>query len=1543
MSEQPISPPTQQDVLAALTAELEAGPPDDERRRRIQREIGIIVGNTRLSEIVSNDPTGVWAGEEDDANEHQTSNADSSSADQRAQDAHIPMAERRQAAAPVTSRRYRRATAPITTIGTTPQVARVETRSQDGPQIPDEISDDELRIVAAQVNGPTQGEQPQEQQIAEELSDDELRISAAQVNGPTQGTQPLVHEAAGSARDEDSAEEASDVAEDGTDEEDGVPPRLILSFIDQSQDAEDAARLAAEARLTGELNSGGRFRRMIRNAWKGSIAREFYILKYKRQASEQILSSQDIHVHETADRAGRANAQLATIARFESVYDEAVHTDAGERKEMIADDSEFGRGIKDLLRQYVEGGIANPEALEEEKNRLLSRLAENGDMDLLGAGTVRIDNLLGIAASVKGMVEHGQSIDDVLAGMSIYTGEARSNVRTEVDYGRVDRMLEKLQRSKVGSLVGPETLGLAAAAALIATRAGRGSLLRASGVMLIPGVNGAVFGAIRENKRVKEERTQHSREMAQGKVAEGGRRREQMDQTRYETVAAADLSGSLGQLFDAEDALSTPEQVQAAYELLSSVEARIRLSDQNSIDLISYSEVTRIEEERLALDIARARAKVMLQPHLGNLPDEYRSRLGIESSDTVDGAVGRYTSILDTINADVSSKDAAFSKLKRRRVATAAATGFVTSELLSLGTQEGVAFADSSYDGLLENMVTDGDPSEGGRQTVLQGLANPGENVPGERVVAPVSTHENYTLADTPGSVDVSSTHSMSVNEDGTVGFRDTQGAVVIDNLAVNDDGTLPQTTLDALNANDINVIDKGSFVTDETTTTRTVPTNEFVDNHKADTTHIRRELWYDNDTAAPRFEKNELGLSWGGPDNSGVGDDGVVVMSVASMTEDGSYHGLDYTNWQQDASRGELKLAVSASKDTQSDVFMLSVRPDGTIEVPKDSPAAHFFENNDGQMTFNGAYAEVVELNGDTGEHTSVRPLATLVGENSVDTIEDTVVEQTTVFVPNYEINIPTTEIVAAREVESIPMPPIIPRRSLERVLPAQKISPAGLDPFTYAYGGGRSLEDMRKWVVADPSRLRTRRQVETEDGQLRWVENDGNPVERNVTNERNMLNSYLEGQFTAEPQYRQYIQNIADALGPMGQKCRVSVNIPAWMEEKNLRNLLSQYLDQRDKDGNPLDPGLFEVNIIVNRKEGTAPDGSVGVINQFIDQYVASHNGQRPNVRFVDVEFKEEIATVGYARKVLTDAALLRSLSRTDQDQPLYIESEDADLTNVDKRVIANLISKLDRNPHLDAVHGIEGRMPEVIKDNDLLVMRRNAWEVFLLMARQKKFRNPNSGSWNAFANRTITGGWNTGYSAEAYAMIGGYENLRAGEDLTIGERISMVRGDGNYPNLETIGTVPTRTESSPRRFINEIIRNKSAYDGFGEGPDEQRIRDMPLTDLMSEISDFARISDDNRATFAGEADMFYGWCLSASPTRQDAREMVKRVMRSAGYREGDYTFSGDKLIVTNWDNVTTNLNAYRTQFDRAQRPNRKLIIGGWKRPDLRTTVMT
>ena len=1303
---------------------------------------------------------------------------------------------------------------------------------------------------------------------------------------------------------------------------------LTIAVVDQTHDVEAAAKDYAEARLRGESEAAreaGRIKGFLHRIWRGEngIATKYFFNKYVEEAKQRA-EEEGLTALYTDSVELRNAAMGATIARFTSEYDESIHEVAGERRQELAEDSPFGLAVKKLIENYVEGDSEDwsEEAFREAQSRIVRQLDQYGDGDdLIGEGKVRIDNIWQIAQAVKESVNHGESLDNILQGMKIYTGESRSGVRTEAHQSKIDKTIERLQKSKIGSLVGPETISLGAAIATGIFRVGRGSLMRAAGVTGIPGLLGGVFAGMRENKRLKEERAIHAREVAQGQEFEDKGRRAEIEKTRYETVAAKELIGSLEEFIDKEDL--SPEELQQCYESIVNATSRIYTSDKLQADFISYSSVTEVESERLELDVAIARAKVKLEGRLGDLPEALVADLGIDKDGTVDDAIYKSTDVLYSLMDDRSKKDEAFKKLKRRRVAIAAVTGAVTGFTIGLASQEALAFFDSGYDGLLENVLT----GEGGgdRQTLLAGIFHgEGYGYNTETIVS-AGDYTSYDVGGSQGSINLPDNYQLTYNPDGTTNIIDPNGNVFAENISFEADGSLSQASQELLQEKGAVVEDFSAVVSSQESTVQDLSVDEYLDHHHSELTNITRDFWYDNDTASV-FDNNELGLQWGSQ-----GDYGSIRLSISNMTDYGSYHGFDSASWSDEAQGGTLKFAVSASIDSQDRVFMVDIAPDGSIDIPSDSPAANLFSVDEyGQVEFNGAYGEVVAIQDvDADGITHVTPLATMEGNNSVSTISTTVEVLTDKNVPKFQITPPPIESVAnaTPTVEGFGGPAVVLRRPLERLNKKE-------DPFTYnyyGYGENRGLQWMRKWV-SDMGGPRTRRQVEDASGKKHWVEADGSPVVRSVERERNTIYNYLNSEFSKNPEYKQKVASVMSSLGAMSDNCRVSVNIPAWMEADNLDRLLSQYIDQTDNKGEALEQSLFEINILVNRKKGTPEDNSVKVIESFIEKYAKRHNGVRPVVHYANVEMEPEEANIGFVRKLLTDAVLQRSLDRNNQSQPLYIESEDADLIEVDKRTVFNLISKLDKNPHLDAVHGIEGRMPSIIKDNALLLMRRNAWEAFLFNARQKRFRDPRNPNWNSFSNRVITGGWNSGYSAEAYAMIGGYEPARAGEDISIGERISMMRGDGDYPNLETIGSVPTRTESSPRRFIDEIANKKSAYEDFGDDSNEEAIRGVSLSDAMKRIDEYADITEDNKPNFENEAQMYYDWARGSTPTLGDARDVARRIMRSVGYEEGDYVFEGDKIHIINWGNVKRNIEAYRHGFTSAKNPNRKIVIGGW-----------
>ncbi len=499
-------------------------------------------------------------------------------------------------------------------------------------------------------------------------------------------------------------------------------------------------------------------------------------------------------------------------------------------------------------------------------------------------------------------------------------------------------------------------------------------------------------------------------------------------------------------------------------------------------------------------------------------------------------------------------------------------------------------------------------------------------------------------------------------------------------------------------------------------------------------------------------------------------------------------------------------------------------------------------------------------------------------------------------------------TETVEASNKFVFDIPPIATPFA-PRLFPNIAEPPVPPEPPYYAPGEG-----YQKWIESRD--LNRTKYIKSDSGI--WVDPEGNPVVRDVARERQEVSDYLSSQ---EDSYREELNSVADSLPEMSDEARVVICIPARMEEKNIKRLLDMYTRQVGQDGLPLDPSLYEINILSNGPEGEQIDNTVKVVQKF--------HKKHPQFRVVviDKAFPKDKASVGLARKYLTDLALVRSLRRNGQAAPLYIQSEDADLVNVDPKTVVRLIDKFDADPAIDALRGKQDRNPDVLMNNDLLFFQRRLWDFGEIMLRSKKYREGSKGDFTW--NRVVTGGWNTAFSAEVYALIGGYnENARIGEDMDIGNKISLIRGDAGEPNVETIKTVASRTDSSPRRFIKAIAERTNPYDNF----DDQTFKKLKDGELLARIRAFARISEENKGTFETYATGNLAFLVSVLKDQDEANKLFRRVMGFVGFRNGDFEIENGHVKILNINNFKASVNSYREK--KQTESIRKVVRKVWRR---------
>lgn len=496
--------------------------------------------------------------------------------------------------------------------------------------------------------------------------------------------------------------------------------------------------------------------------------------------------------------------------------------------------------------------------------------------------------------------------------------------------------------------------------------------------------------------------------------------------------------------------------------------------------------------------------------------------------------------------------------------------------------------------------------------------------------------------------------------------------------------------------------------------------------------------------------------------------------------------------------------------------------------------------------------------------------------------------------------------------------------------------------DQITYA--------EAREWIAENPGIHHPRHRVlRTPIGHEIWFDETDRPVQRDVARERTVIQTYLEGQYARSPMYNSnfpsyeaYLQTLSASVAPMKDACRVSRNMPALGEGRYIYDAILHMSTQTDSAGNELDPDIWELNVFINRETG---DNTVSEIQRFIGDFnTARQTGSSPrkpvNIRFIDEEkFVPIHRNVGAARKVATDVAFYRSLQRFGQVEPLYIAPEEADLMHGDPNLVYNIMTRFDKNPYLDILRGLQDKSPEIMMQNDLLFLRKRVEDFSRELLTIRSYRSPDTNpNYHFRANRLRPNGMNTGFSAEAMALAGGYDDLAVvAENASLGERITMLRGDGTKPNLDVVRKLGTRAEASPRRLIVELITEQSAYDD-GRFADEELSRLIKTADeatLLAQISPFARINAQNQARFE---QVISAQIVRTARKAPDPVEFAHSMMFWLGFQRhpidrdsqqlpADYTVDDDgRIHVRNWSHVVEELDNYRARHTRERRPGER-----------------
>jgi hypothetical protein len=384
------------------------------------------------------------------------------------------------------------------------------------------------------------------------------------------------------------------------------------------------------------------------------------------------------------------------------------------------------------------------------------------------------------------------------------------------------------------------------------------------------------------------------------------------------------------------------------------------------------------------------------------------------------------------------------------------------------------------------------------------------------------------------------------------------------------------------------------------------------------------------------------------------------------------------------------------------------------------------------------------------------------------------------------------------------------------------------------------------------------------------------------------------------------------------MNPNCRVSILIPAKDEQDNIYRTLEGYANQYKKNGTSIDPSLYEINILINVKEGEQFDKTFEEVERFKKEH--------PDVRinFLEVVLEPRWARMGFIRKLLTDITLYRYLimkSKYPTSEPLYLISDDADLVWVDPKQVATVIETFDLNKSLDIIIGYQEKYLRLIANSDFIFLSRRFWD----LATQQAFHYLLKGKIppeqrNFEWSRPFTYGTNCAFTANVYALIGGYDwDAIVAEDLDIGRRISLLRGtfnkDGKFiPILNTHGLIRTRNNSSPRRFIWGLLKNVGniySSHNFQNG----EVRKMLTETMMGLIPEgYKRITEDNKRFYEKELWFLYESLRRIIPDINLAKLIARRSLVLMGFKPEDIEVTDTEIHILNSRNFANALERYR-----------------------------
>lgn len=361
-------------------------------------------------------------------------------------------------------------------------------------------------------------------------------------------------------------------------------------------------------------------------------------------------------------------------------------------------------------------------------------------------------------------------------------------------------------------------------------------------------------------------------------------------------------------------------------------------------------------------------------------------------------------------------------------------------------------------------------------------------------------------------------------------------------------------------------------------------------------------------------------------------------------------------------------------------------------------------------------------------------------------------------------------------------------------------------------------------------------------------------------ILNESEEIKIYFNRQ---NPTYTNEIIRISNPENPMKPSTRIIVAIPSYGEGSRIKHTLQQYVDQ------DLDLNFYEIIILDNHPESVADDNTADEVARLKEEH------PELSVIFAHKTWSDnELATVGNARKYVSDIALARIINSEVSNPNTILVSNDADAIAIAPNYLRSMLQKFDSSPQVDGlVTDLKLPAHVMAKPNINVAYKILGMLEEGLTQAVEETGQPKDPA--AFIGKS------SAFRVSMYAAVGGFNpNAAIAEDIELSWMMSDAR---NWNADRVIQFRDTNLTTDPRRHLdavaNSVPINQMLFD-FQQKPELRQMETDQLLDSIPDNLDWELLEDEIN-------DNWYSQSIGRKVSEGKFSDVFKRTMSEVGIR--------------------------------------------------------